>query len=166
MADTTPRFALPLLAAGQAQKELFHNEALMTLDLLVQATAETLGDTAPPKAPGAGQSWIVGLDPTGAWSGQAGTVAGWTDGGWRFVPPGEGMRLWVRAAGQFADYRAGGWQLGRIAAAALSIGGVQVVGGQQPAIADPATGSTVDQAARTTLHAVLEALRAHGLIAR
>jgi hypothetical protein len=28
MADTTPRFALPFILPGQAQKELFHNEAL------------------------------------------------------------------------------------------------------------------------------------------
>ena len=32
MTDATPRFALPLLAAGQAQKELFHNEALTLPD--------------------------------------------------------------------------------------------------------------------------------------
>ena len=32
----TPRFGLPLLAPGQAAKELTHNEALSLLDLLVQ----------------------------------------------------------------------------------------------------------------------------------
>ncbi|MGL4312420.1 MAG: DUF2793 domain-containing protein, partial [Sphingomonas sp.] len=33
MAETTSRLALPLLAAGQAQKEMFHNEALALIDL-------------------------------------------------------------------------------------------------------------------------------------
>lgn len=31
----TPRYKLPLLAIGQAQKELFHNEALILLDFLI-----------------------------------------------------------------------------------------------------------------------------------
>ena len=34
--DSTARLALPFLAPGQAQKELYHNEALSRLDLLVQ----------------------------------------------------------------------------------------------------------------------------------
>lgn len=32
----TPRLALPLLQPGQAQKEMYHNEALARLDLAVQ----------------------------------------------------------------------------------------------------------------------------------
>jgi len=166
MADTTPRLSLPLLAAGQAQKELFHNEALTLLDLMVQPAAETLGDAAPPVSPRPGQAWIVGPAPSGDWAGQAGAVAGWTESGWRFVVPGEGMRLWVRAVQLWAEYRGGAWQLGRIAASSVSVGGVQVVGSQQPAIAAPAGGTTIDQAARTAIGAVLEALRSHGLVAR
>jgi hypothetical protein len=166
MTDSTPRFALPLLAAGQAQKELFHNEALLALDLLVQATAETLGDPAPPAAPLPGQAWIVGAQPSGDWTGQANGVAGWDDGGWRFVAPIEGMRLWVRTVGLWATFRGGAWQLGREAVASVNVGGVQVVAAQQPAIPAPAGGTVVDQAARTALNAVLEALRTHGLVAR
>ena len=30
--DGTPRWALPFLFAGQAQKEMFHNEALVRID--------------------------------------------------------------------------------------------------------------------------------------
>lgn len=32
MTDTSARFALPLILPGQAQKEIFHNEALALLD--------------------------------------------------------------------------------------------------------------------------------------
>ena len=35
MSDTTARLRLPTLRAGQAQKELTHNEALTLLDLAV-----------------------------------------------------------------------------------------------------------------------------------
>ena len=31
----TPRLALPLIAAGQAQKDVTHNEAVLALDRLV-----------------------------------------------------------------------------------------------------------------------------------
>ena len=37
MSESTARLALPLIAPGQAQKEVSHNEALAALDLLVQA---------------------------------------------------------------------------------------------------------------------------------
>ena len=166
MPDTTPRLQLPLLQSGQAQKELFHNEAICLLDLLVQAAVETAGDDAPPASPQPGQGWIVGATPTGDWAGQANALAGWTTGGWRFVPPVDGMRLWVRSAGLWAQWSAGAWTLGHESGASFSIGGVQVVGPQQPAIADPAGGTTVDAAARATLAAILGALREHGLVAR
>ena len=37
MSDATARLALPFIAPGQAQKELFHNEALTRIDALLQA---------------------------------------------------------------------------------------------------------------------------------
>jgi hypothetical protein len=165
MSDTTPRLALPLLAAGQAQKEVLHNEALTTLDGMVQAVAQTAGVNDPPGAPGEGQSWIVGAAPTGLWSGHAHNVAVWSGGGWRFVPPFEGLELWLADAALPARWSAGAWQIGTIAAAALRIGGDQVVGARQPAIAAAAGGSVVDDAARGTISAILAALRNHGLIA-
>lgn len=48
MADGTDRLRLPLLTAGQAQKEVTHNEALLLLDLLVQASVQSAGLTSPP----------------------------------------------------------------------------------------------------------------------
>lgn len=54
---------------------------------------------------------------------------------------------------------------GAVSGASYKVAGTQVVGAQQPAIPDPAGGGTVDAAARGTLVALLQALRAHGLIA-
>ncbi len=52
----TAKFELPLLFAGQAQKEFFVNEALSRADLLLHCAIE--GETAaPPPAPQAGQVW-------------------------------------------------------------------------------------------------------------
>ena len=70
--NATARFALPLLHAGQAQKELFHNEALVLADGLLQPCVEALGLDTPPPSPAPGQCWIVGDSPTGAWAGFGG----------------------------------------------------------------------------------------------
>ena len=164
MTDTA-RWSLPLLEAGQAQKEMTHNEALATLDLLVQASVVAVGPNAPPASPAAGQCWAVGAAPTGAWAGHAHALAGWTAGGWRFAAPGEGASVWSAADGCSAIWTCGQWRVGQVAGAALLIGGVQVIGAQRPAIAEPAAGTTVDAEARTTLAEVLGVLRAHGLIA-
>ncbi len=92
--DGTARLKLPTIRPGQAQKETSQNEALTLSDVLVQA-AISLGTTVPPSAPVAGQNWVIGSTPSGAWAGQAGRLAGWTDGGWRFVEPTEGMMVWL-----------------------------------------------------------------------
>jgi hypothetical protein len=54
---------------------------------------------------------------------------------------------------------------GDIPAQSFSVGGVQVVGSQQAAIADPSGGGTIDAEARAALAALLVAARTHGLIA-
>lgn len=164
MTAQTPRLAMPLLEAGQAQKELYHNEALAILDALAQPVVQTLGDNAPPSAPAEGASWVVGAAPTGAWAGQAQAIATWGAGGWRFAAPFEGMTAWMAGAGLPARFSGGVWTVGVVAADVLRIGGNQVVAGRQPAIADPAGGATVDTAARATLAQLLAALRTHGLI--
>lgn len=160
----TARWALPLLTAGQAQKEMTHNEALAVLDLLTDASVVAVGTTTPPASPAAGQCWIVGGAPVGAWSGQAGALAGWTAGGWRFAAAREGMTVWSEADGCRAAYAGGGWRIGTVAATELTIGGQRVVGARRPAIAAPAGGATVDAEARTAIGRIVAALVAHGLI--
>jgi len=165
MTDTTPRFALPLLAAGQAQKEQAHNEALVALEVLAQPVVRTLGDNAPPAAPAPGESWIVGAAPGGGWAGQAGALATWTEGGWRFLPAVDGMAVWVLAQGVAARRIEGAWRVGTVAAQRVTVGGVQVVGARQPGVAAPAGGATVDAQARAAIGQILAALAAHGLVA-
>ncbi|SEH17433.1 Protein of unknown function [Sphingopyxis sp. YR583] len=106
---TTPRFSLPLLAAGQAQKEITHNEALTLLDALVHAAVEAGPVDAPPEDPTEGQCWIVGTAATGAWAGQGNRIAIHTGGGWRFAPPREGMRATRLADGAQLRFDGGTW---------------------------------------------------------
>lgn len=161
----TARLAMPLLAAGQAEKELTHNEALARLDLLVQPAVIALGVDHPPAAPAPGQCWIVGTAPTGAWAGHGAELAGWTDGGWRFAVPREGFVAWCITTAKPIAYHNGLWQEGDVFADRLIVGGKAVVGARGAGIADPAGGTVVDEAARQAVAAILGALRQHGLIA-
>lgn len=160
----TPRLALPFLSAGQAQKEVTYNEALQILDCLVAAAVEEEPRDDPPPTPGLGVCYLVGASPTGAWSGQAGKVAGYTSGGWRFFPPVEGMSLLVKSIGERAEYRLGAWEVGTVHAATVVIDGEQVIGARAAAITSPTGGSTTDSEARAAISAILDAMRQHGLI--
>ena len=162
--DITARLALPLLQPGQAQKEATHNEALTLLDLAVQASVQAVGTNAPPAAPAVGSAWIVGSAPSGGWTGQARSIAGWTASGWRFVVPREGMSVWSAGDGQTARFVGGAWTLGVLTGTRVSIGGFDVVGPRRAAVADPTGGTVVDVQARAAIFAILGVLRGHGLI--
>jgi hypothetical protein len=163
--SATPRWALPLLAAGQAEKELTHNEALLLLDMAVQPSVVAVGTSTPPAAPAEGQAWIVGPGATGAWTGKTQAIAGWTQAGWRFVTPAEGTQVWSISDGKTVLYASGSWHLGEVRADRLVVDGTSVIGTQAAAIADPAGGAMIDHEARTTLADILSAMRHHGLIA-
>ncbi|MEZ0243825.1 MAG: DUF2793 domain-containing protein [Sphingomonas sp.] len=159
----TPRLALPMLQPGQAQKEMYHNEALARLDLAVQPAVIAAGGNIPPEEPEPGQAWILGGAPTGAWAGNARAIAGWTAGGWRFLAPHEGMTAWVVEDAGFAVFSEGSWITGA-AHGRLIVDGEQVVGARGDAIEEPEGGSTVDAEARSAIVGILVALREHGLI--
>ena len=163
MADTD-RLALPLLTAAQAQKEVTHNEALAVLDVAVQAVVVSIAPSAVPVAPITGQCWIVGAAATGAWAGRDGAIAAWTSGGWRFIAPFEGMSVWSLADATTARRSATAWITGTVSARRFDVGGQQVVGPRQPAVADPTGGSVIDVQARVAIGSVLGTLRQHGLI--
>ena len=163
--DATPRWALPQLFAGQAQKEVFHNEALARIDMLLHGQAESADEDAPPLSPDEGQCWIVADGALGSWLGQDGSVACWTEGGWRFAVPRAGLELWVADRGHSMHFDGDEWQDAAVRDDGLYVGGVRVASAQQGAIAEPVGGSSVDSEARSSIAAILAAMRTHGLIA-
>ena len=165
MTDATARFGLPFIQPGQAQKELYHNEALALLDCAVHPAAETRGDNVPPASPSIGQCWITGEAPTGDWTGESQKLAIWTSGGWRFVESVEDMQIWLRDSGVFSFWTGTEWRDGEHVCDALVIAGQTVVREQQAAVPDVSGGSVIDGEARSAIISILEALRAHGLIA-
>ncbi|MCB2060942.1 MAG: DUF2793 domain-containing protein [Novosphingobium sp.] len=138
----SPRFGLPLLFAGQSQKEVFVNEAHSLADALLHCAIEGEA-TEPPATPVEGTSWLVGSSATGDWQGNDGMIACRQAGNWLFVPPSDGMRVLNRSTGQEMRYF-GGWQAP-----------------ETPA--DPAGGTTIDSEARTAILELIAALRESGV---
>lgn len=162
--ETSPRLSMPFLSPAQAQKEQFHNEALSVLDILVHAHVESATVATTPGSPVRGQCWIVPTGASGAWAGQVNKLAGWTDGGWRFVTPLPGMRAHVQDEDLFRAYSGTAWNAEAIRPDGYYHAGVRVVSVRQAAISAPTGGGVIDSQARTAINAILAAMQAHGLI--
>ncbi|HEX6374600.1 MAG TPA: DUF2793 domain-containing protein [Allosphingosinicella sp.] len=164
MADTTPRFALPFIVPGQAQKELFHNEALTRIDLALHPAVEGAPTSSPPAAPDEGQCWIVAAAAGGDWTGRDDMIAMWSEGGWRFVAPSPGTIAWNKSASLPLLWDGLQWRGGELVCAGVAVGGVQVVGARQPGVPSPSGGTIIDVEARAAINALTAALMSHGLI--
>lgn len=111
MADTTPILSLPFIQPSQAQKHVTHNEALRSLDVMVQPVVADRSLTAAPGTPTLGERHIVAPGATGAWAGQDANIAWWTEAGWDFMTPADGWRVHVLAESRdvIFDSGGGGW---------------------------------------------------------
>jgi hypothetical protein len=141
--STSPRLGLPLLYAGQAQKEAFVNEAHARLDACVHCTIEGVAAT-PPASPADGSNWLVAPSASGDWTGQDGRLAARQAGNWLFFDAFDGLRIFNRATGQFSHY-AGAWQV----PAAVSLS---------------QDGTTIDIQARAVLANLVSALQTAGVL--
>lgn len=105
----TPHLALPLIAAAQAQKHVTHNEAITTLDALVQLAVIDRDLSLPPASPGEGDRYIVAGSGTGAWAGKGGQIALWQDGAWRHFAPSRGFLAYVLDESVLVAWNGTGW---------------------------------------------------------
>ncbi|WP_339692824.1 DUF2793 domain-containing protein [uncultured Parasphingorhabdus sp.] len=140
----TARLKLPLLAAGQAHKELFHNEALTRIDHLIHPAVQAIETDPAAIIPVPGQCWIVGSGATDEWLGHDDEIAGWTGNGWLYITPLSLMRVYIESTDSIAVYR-GSWQLAS-------------------PIESPVAGVVVDVEARSVIDSILAALEAQGIV--
>ena len=107
--SATPNLALPLLAAAQAQKHVTHNEALSTLDALVQLAVRERRSTAP-GSPEEGERDLVAAGASGAFAGHEGQIALFDLGAWRFLSPRAGWIAYVAAENALLVFDGSSWQ--------------------------------------------------------
>jgi hypothetical protein len=163
MGETT-RWALPLLASGQAQKEITHNEAIVAIDRVLHLGVVSRSISTPPGTVEAGDSYIIGALPTGAWSGAAGQLASFDGAGWTVTVPKPGCLAWVADEQQFAVMSVAGWLSGGWPAQGLLVGGRTVLAAPPEHIAVPVGGVNADAECRAALGELLVALRNQNVI--
>lgn len=141
--STSARFDLPYLFPGQAQKEVFVNEAHARADMLLHPAIEGEANT-PPAAPLDGECWLVGTAATGVWAGHEGDLACLQSGTWLFAAPRNGLQIFDQPAGQIRRF-ADGWQAAS-------------------AVPTPSGGSVIDAEARGAIAGLVAALIAAGIL--
>lgn len=132
------------MLAGQSQKEITVNEAMLCADTLLHPAIEGVVATVPAAA-SAGQCWIVGSGGTGVFTGQTDRIAAWSEGGWRFLAPRDGLRVYDISASAHRIYAGGAWRLVTAPSA-------------------PSGGTVIDSQARTAIAAIIAALRNAAII--
>ena len=105
----TPRLALPLIEAAQAQKHVTHNEALLRLDAQIQLAVLDRDLAVPPAAPTDGDAWLVAAGASGDWTGMTGRVAARRAGAWLFLEPRAGWLCWVADESRLLVHDGASW---------------------------------------------------------
>jgi hypothetical protein len=157
----TARLGLPLIASGQAQKDVTHNEALLALDRLVALVVQSRSVNAPPMGAQAGQCWIV--PAMGGWNQPAGTLMHWDGLGWVAAAPVPGQMAWIADEGGAVifdgSWRAG-WPVTR-----LLVGARTLFATPAATVAPPSGGPIIDAESRAVLTNLIAALQAQGVLA-
>lgn len=141
--DTTPNFGLPLLFAGQAQKEFTLNQSVSLIDAITRGVVAE-SRTEPPMGAVSGTCFRILPDATGDWAGRDGEIALRIGGGWQFLTPFTGLRVYDQTARSICYFDAGWHKV------------------EQPVL--PQGGDTVDVEVRAALQQLIEALRTIGIM--
>lgn len=159
----TIRHALPLLSAGQAQKEVTHNEALLAIDRQLHLAVESRALSVPPATPVAGSAYIIAAGASGEWAGRAGHIASFDGFGWHFTAPVVGCVAWVADEQAFSAF-AGSWAMAGWPVRGLRISGRDVLAAAPTAVDPPAGGAVADGECRAALAQLLTALKDQGIV--
>jgi hypothetical protein len=150
MMQQTPRLALPLIAAGQSQKDVTHNDAVLALDRLVALAVLSASALAPPASPPDGGVWIVPAAGATIWGQPAGTLMHRQDEAWIAALPHDGQVAYVAENGLLLVH-AGGWQIVRRMGTPMTV-------------ELPSGGGTIDAEARSALASLISIMEHHGFV--
>lgn len=101
------------LGGTQEERSVTVNEAFALLETVgLGVTAKDVMLNTPPGSPVAGDTYVIGTSPTGAWASEALNVARFYNGSWRFLPVRPGMIGYAENEDLYYRYRTGyGWEV-------------------------------------------------------
>ncbi|THH35379.1 DUF2793 domain-containing protein [Aliishimia ponticola] len=108
MSQNSLNLSLPFIQGGQAQKHVTHNEALRTLDTIVQLSVRDRVQAPDPTAVD-GDRYIIQPGATGDFAGYEGQIAQFESGTWQFVTPKIGWVAYDQSSGSQIAYDGTGW---------------------------------------------------------
>lgn len=108
MANTV-NLNLPLLAPGQANQTVVHNEALKMLDAIWQLSVISQEFDSPPGSPAEGDAYIVKAPGYGAWEDQGNKVAAFIEGAWQIFTPREGWQAFDKNTSTLVVFNGTTW---------------------------------------------------------
>lgn len=120
--DLGPRLGLLINAdIGEQYVDQFR-PFLRAIDELLMCAVINSTTTTPPVSPSNGDAYLLLGSPTGAWTGQANSIAIWSTEitqagsntktpGWEFRVPNAGWMVWDTAVSQFKAFYSGAWHV-------------------------------------------------------
>lgn len=110
MPQTSLTLDLPYIQPAQAQKHVTHNEAIATLDALVQLSVQSRDMATPPVGGTAGDRYLVAAAATGDWAGHDHAIAQLSQNGdWLFFAPRTGWTAYVQDINAQAVFDGTAW---------------------------------------------------------
>jgi len=106
---STTKLNIPEMTASQSQKHVTFNEALATIDTLVQLSVLDRDLGAPPSNPTLGDTYLVASPASSDWLGKANNIALYDGNGWVFYAPNEGWLCWVEDEAVACRFSMGAW---------------------------------------------------------
>jgi hypothetical protein len=107
---TSPRVGFTDLVAGQAVPETTVNEIGRRVEQGASYYIVKDRDLAtPPGSPAQGDAYIVAGSPTGAWTGQAKSIAFYQNTAWAFIAPIEGTTAYIQDENTRVEYDGSAW---------------------------------------------------------
>ncbi|MBV7255197.1 DUF2793 domain-containing protein [Pacificimonas sp. WHA3] len=162
MTDQTDSFSIPLLQAGQAQKDVTHNEAVLRLERWLAPRVKSRSLAVPPAAPDIGDAWVVAAGGAAQWAGHDGRIAEWR-GRWMYLSPPDGLLIWIEDEDALLMRKNGVWRDDGLPVDAISLRGTKLFAADPQPVVDPAGGGVIDVEARAAIAALLASLRGMGL---
>ena len=107
---TRPHLGLAAHRRGAGAKACHPQRGARDLDALVQLAVKERGRNAPPASPAEGDRYLVGAEATGAFAGQAGHIALFDLGTWRFFTPHSGWLVYVEAEDLLVLFDGADWK--------------------------------------------------------